>query len=336
MSYKRLFFNRVFFVLYLSIFCLEAYCSVGEKRTRDGIGLPRPSSPILVLEDVSPIIMPIGRIVGDAPLSRPDGVKFDDFYQRILSEQECVILRSFCAQIQMEPSYWKTGIKNIKKELSWPDERSSYKFWLDEKEVSIDDGIQKYLACRGCGLVPIIYVQDSESDDGGLVSIIEFRGTSIYIHPEFFKLTRSEQCANLDEGLTYFQNNDAFNIQFMHRNTIQADPSNQPALENIMNIYMKFARRRNDLAFALNGCDKKRLDDTSLVDYVEEFVKMRSDDAKEIVSPWLRSLKGPSKEDKGLEVVAEDAMATQDLVAKGSDDGIGEVLWSHMERGRSF
>ena len=327
------FLNHIFFTFSLSLFCLSAYSSVGEKRLRDGARASRSDSPVLVLEEKAPVLLPIGEIVGDYPLIRPMGVKVHDFYHAVLFNQEDRIIKSFCAQIQMAPSYWKTEINNVKRELFWPSDKSSNSFLLvDEKEPSVE-GIQKYLASRGCGVIPIIYEEESGSDDGS-VNILDFRGVFIHVYPEFFKLTYPEQCAHLDDGLIYFQNNHAFNVHFMHKKALDAHPCNQPALESIMKLYITFARRYSDLLCAHNGSRELRLDDSSKVDYIAEFVKMRTEDASEIVEPWIEASENPGKEDISLFMLIEEQKEKDDIAVQDCGDGIGTVLWSHMDRDR--
>ncbi|MCX5923259.1 MAG: hypothetical protein NTU89_01700 [Candidatus Dependentiae bacterium] len=317
----------------MSFFSIEAYCSVGEKRLRDGARASRADSPVLVLEEKSPVLLPVGKIIGDYPLSRPKGVKVHDFYHAVLFNQEDKIIKSFCAQIQMAPSYWKTEVNNIKRELFWPSDKSSNSFWLvDEKEESVD-GIQKYLSSRGCGVIPIIYEQPSESDDSS-DNIIDFRGIFIHVYPEFFKLTYSEQCDHLDGGLVYFQNNHAFNVHVMHKKALEAHPYNQPALESIMKLYITFARRYSDLLCANNGSRELRLDDSSKVDYIAEFVKMRTEDASEVVEPWIDASENPGEEDISLSVLIEEQKGKEDFAVQDCGDGIGKVLWSHMDKDR--
>jgi hypothetical protein len=300
---------------------------------RGGARPSRPASPVLVLEETSPVLLPVGKIIGDDPLVRPKGVKVHDFYHDVLLQQEDKIIKSFCAQIQMAPSYWKTEINNIKRELFWPSDTSSNSFWLVDEKAPSADGIQKYLSSRGCGVIPIVYEQPSDSGDSS-DNIIDFRGVFIHIYPEFFKLTYAEQCEQLDNGLIYFQNNHAFNVHFMHKKALDAHPYNQPALERIMNIYVTFSRRCADLLCAYSGSREVRLDDSSKVDYIAEFIKMRTEDAREIVKPWIDASENPGKEDASLLALIEEPLEKEDFAVQDCGDGIGKVLWSHMDRDR--
>ena len=290
--------------------------------------------PLLRLDQIEPVLRPIGPIIGDVLFEKSFNEKALNFYTRMLRAQENEIISSFCAQINMEPTYWPALIYNLKKSMKWPGLYRDELVFCDDVS-SYCDFVQKYLKGMGCGKVPVVY-SDSCSNKGTKLSV---RGVTLHVCAKTSELELNEDLkGTLDYLALYFQNNDAFHVHVMHQQILKAPASKQPALEKIMNLYALFALRRNDIGQVFCGCDKKRSDESCSVDYIKELVQHIQSDAGVVVNPWLQECEAPVIKSKDFKCAVCSALCSTkmkfDHEVTESLEGVDccDRCWADMDR----